>query len=60
MEVLAPQEFVALGAARQAAWALLGEEPGWAVAREASTGLDDDALAAAEQVRSAYAQVRDS
>ncbi|HSK61873.1 MAG TPA: FGGY-family carbohydrate kinase, partial [Actinomycetospora sp.] len=57
VEVLAPQEYVALGAARQAAWALHGEEPGWTVTRETTREVSDPA--AAEQVRARYADVRD-
>jgi len=57
VEVLAPQEYVALGAARQAAWALHGEEPGWTVARETSRDVTDASIS--EQVRTRYADVRD-
>lgn len=59
VEVLAPLEYVALGAARQAAWALAGEEPSWTVGRETEVDVDDDARAAAARVRAAYAEVRD-
>ncbi|GAA4803216.1 xylulokinase [Actinomycetospora chlora] len=57
VEVLAPQEYVALGAARQAAWALQGEEPGWTVARESTRDVTDTSIS--EQVRARYADVRD-
>jgi xylulokinase len=57
VEVLSPQEYVALGAARQAAWALHGEEPGWTVARETSRDVTDASIS--EQVRARYADVRD-
>ncbi|WP_433785418.1 xylulokinase [Actinomycetospora sp. CA-101289] len=57
VEVLAAQEYVALGAARQAAWALHGEEPGWTVTRETTREVSDPA--AAEQVRARYADVRE-
>jgi len=57
VEVLAPQEYVALGAARQAAWALHGEEPTWSVPRE--TRREDADPATAEQIRAAYADVRE-
>ena len=57
VEVLSPQEYVALGAARQAAWALHGEEPGWTVARETSREVTDASIS--EQVRARYADVRD-
>ena len=54
-----PQEYVALGAAAQAAWALTGERPAWP-ARPARTlePLAAD-LAAAVDTRSAYRQARD-
>ena len=57
VEVLAPQEYVALGAARQAAWALHGEEPTWSVPRE--TRREDADPTTAEQIRAAYADVRE-
>jgi xylulokinase len=57
VEVLAPQEYVALGAARQAAWALHGEEPSWSVPRE--TRREDADQTTAEQIRAAYADVRE-
>jgi xylulokinase len=57
VEVLAAQEYVALGAARQAAWALHGEEPGWTVPRESTREVSDPA--AAEQVRARYVDVRE-
>jgi len=55
MEVLAPAEYVALGAARQAAWALHGEEPGWRVGRDAVVEASDADREAARTVRDAYA-----
>ncbi|MDD7936069.1 xylulokinase [Actinomycetospora straminea] len=57
VEVLAPQEYVALGAARQAAWALQGEEPSWRVPRETSRDVTDASIS--EEVRARYADVRD-
>ncbi|MFC5063014.1 xylulokinase [Actinomycetospora atypica] len=57
VEVLAPAEYVALGAARQAAWALHGEEPAWRVPRESvieATAADREA---ARSLRAAYARV---
>lgn len=51
-----PGEYVAIGAARQAAWALTGELPDWPVAMESTTWpADPDAGAA---VRGAYAAWR--
>lgn len=55
--LLEPREYVALGAARQAAWALNGEEPAWSVTRERERPAGDPARTAA--VRDAYAAVRD-
>ena len=54
-----PQEYVALGAAAQASWALAGERPGW-LARPARMlePLAAD-LAAAGEIRSGYRQARD-
>jgi xylulokinase len=57
VEVLAPQEYVALGAARQAAWALHGEEPSWTVTREKTRDVTDSSIS--EHVRARYADVRD-
>lgn len=57
VEVLSPQEYVALGAARQAAWALHGEEPGWTVARETTRDVTDSSISGT--VRTRYADVRD-
>lgn len=57
VEVLSPQEYVALGAARQAAWALHGEEPAWTVARETTREVTDGSVSGA--VRARYADVRD-
>jgi xylulokinase len=58
--VLAPAEYVALGAARQAAWALTGTAPRWPRPEEASAELPDGAAEQAAAVRSAYAAVRDA
>ena len=57
VEVLAPAEYVALGAARQAAWALHGEEPTWRVPRESVIEATDADREAARSVRAAYARV---
>jgi xylulokinase len=51
-----PAEYVALGAARQAAWAVSGELPTWDVAMskpESSVLVDEDAA----QIRARYAAV---
>ena len=58
--VLAPAEYVALGAARQAAWALTGTAPSWPRPEEASVALPETALDSAAAVRTAYAAVRDA
>jgi len=58
-EVLAPLEYVALGAARQAAWALHGEEPAWERVRESHREADDADRSTAATVRAAYAEVRE-
>ncbi|HEY0577240.1 MAG TPA: xylulokinase, partial [Pseudonocardia sp.] len=58
--LLAPAEYVALGAARQAAWALTGTAPSWPRPEEASMAVPDGASATAAAVRSAYAAVRDA
>ena len=56
--VLAPREYVALGAARQAAWALQGTEPDWAHPQNSP-----QAAAPPQQptpdVRAAYAVLRE-
>ncbi|TQS40030.1 xylulokinase [Cryptosporangium phraense] len=56
VEVPAPGEYVALGAARQAAWALSGsdEAPQWSVAAEKAPDAADDYA----PVRARYAQFR--
>lgn len=59
VDVLAPLEYVALGAARQAAWALTGELPPWSVTREESVEVGDSGRATAGEVRAAYAALRD-
>jgi xylulokinase len=58
--LLAPAEYVALGAARQAAWALTGTAPSWPRPEEANMAVPDGASATAAAVRSAYAAVRDA
>jgi xylulokinase len=58
--VLAPAEYVALGAARQAAWALTGTAPDWPRPEEATLELPEGAADAAAAVRAAYAGVRDA
>jgi xylulokinase len=55
VEVLAPAEYVALGAARQAAWALHGEEPAWRIGRDAVIEASDADRDTARAVRAAYA-----
>ncbi len=55
VEVLAPAEYVALGAARQAAWARPGEAPVWRTAPDAVVAAQAAARAAATAVRAAYA-----
>jgi xylulokinase len=59
VEVPEPGEYVARGAARQAAWALTGaaEPPSWPLAR-AAAGEPDDRAAGAE-VRARYAAARE-
>jgi xylulokinase len=56
--VLAPAEYVALGAARQAAWALTGTAPSWPRPEEASVALPEGAVDSAAAVRAGYAAVR--
>ncbi|MGC0416730.1 FGGY-family carbohydrate kinase [Embleya sp. AB8] len=51
--------FVALGAARQAAWALFGELPGWPAGVGAFAESDEEALALGDAVRQQYRDVRD-
>jgi xylulokinase len=58
--LLAPAEYVALGAARQAAWALTGGAPSWPRPEEASSDLPEGAAEAASAVRAAYGTVRDA
>ncbi|MCH1866281.1 FGGY family carbohydrate kinase [Nocardioides sp. CFH 31398] len=55
-------EYVARGAARQAAWALSGAEqpPEWALAGEEQLALDDALAARCADVRAAYADLRDA
>ncbi|MFF4027667.1 MULTISPECIES: xylulokinase [Nocardia] len=56
-----PEEYVALGAARQAAWALRGvpEPPQWPPAATAEIPVLENG-AVGSRIRSAYAQVRES
>ena len=58
--LLAPAEYVALGAARQAAWALTGATPQWPRPEEARAELPEGATDTAASIRSAYAAVRDA
>jgi xylulokinase len=58
--VLAPAEYVALGAARQAAWALTGAPPPWPRPEEATVDLPDGATTVTARIRTAYANVRDA
>jgi xylulokinase len=53
-----PGEYVALGAARQAAWALTGQLPAWEVAVESATEVPDAAVQAGALVREQYAAAR--
>jgi xylulokinase len=59
VQVPAPAEYVALGAARQAAWALAGtpDPPPWPLSHSAVPGSDGAQPAAA--VRARYAEVRE-
>jgi xylulokinase len=57
--VLAPAEYVALGAARQAAWALTGAAPSWPRPEESSVDLPAGAADVAARIRAGYASVRD-
>jgi xylulokinase len=61
VEVPDPAEYVARGAARQAAWALAGtaEPPPWVLAATATQAPDRAAEAAGAAVRSGYAAARD-
>ena len=56
-----PAEYVALGAARQAAWALAGtpEPPRWPAPPATEHTADPGAVAAAEEIRDRYARLRD-
>jgi xylulokinase len=60
VQVPEPAEYVAIGAARQAAWALAGtpEPPPWPLALTTARGPDDRDTAGAE-VRARYAEVRE-
>lgn len=57
--VLAPAEYVALGAARQAAWALTGQAPDWPRPEESSVAPPPGVAEVAAKVRAAYGAVRD-
>ncbi len=59
VQVLAPVEYVALGAARQATWALHGEEPEWSRSADTDVEASAEDRSTAEAVRAAYAEVRD-
>ena len=59
MGAVEPAEHVALGAARQAVWALQGEPAQWESRQESRQDLDDRARERGAQVRAAYAAVRD-
>lgn len=54
-----PAEYVALGAARQAAWVLSGEDdaPVWTLAGGTSSQPDEAALASGAEIRARYASV---
>jgi xylulokinase len=60
VQVPEPAEYVALGAARQAAWALAGtpDPPPWPLSHSTVPGSDDSGAAGAA-VRARYAQVRE-
>jgi len=60
VEVPDPAEYVARGAARQAAWVLAGtaEPPSWLLAATAA-GVPEQAAAAGAEVRAGYAAARD-
>jgi xylulokinase len=64
VEVPAPAEYVARGAARQAAWTLSGapEPPSWPVPQESSAGADAATVGpeSGHRVRQAYAEVLES
>lgn len=57
VEVLAPGEYVALGAARQAAWVLHGEEPDWRIGRDAVLEATEADREASKAVRAVYEAV---
>ncbi len=61
VEVPAPAEYVARGAARQAAWTLSGaaEPPQWPVPQDSSAGVDPATLTPGNgrRVRQGYAEV---
>ncbi|MGH3314721.1 MAG: xylulose kinase, partial [Nocardioidaceae bacterium] len=64
VEVPAPAEYVARGAARQAAWTLSGaaEPPPWPVPQDSSAGADTPPVTpdTGRRVRQAYAEVLES
>ncbi|HEU4677028.1 MAG TPA: xylulokinase [Motilibacteraceae bacterium] len=53
-----PGEYVALGAARQAAWALTGQLPDWEVGVESATEVPDAQAEAGSRVLEQYAAAR--
>ncbi|WP_431950788.1 xylulokinase [Nocardia lijiangensis] len=57
-----PEEYVALGAARQAAWALAGSAapPRWPTRTAAQISVSADAAATGRAIRDAYARARDA
>ena len=57
--VLAPREYVALGAASQAAWALEGAAPRWARPAESPQTVTAPLQPATSPVRAAYAALRE-
>jgi len=59
VEVPAPGEYVALGAARQAAWVLTGELPTWTPAAAPIVHRYDGDTAMTGRIRSRYAEARD-
>ncbi|MEV0029869.1 xylulokinase [Nocardia sp. NPDC050793] len=57
-----PEEYVALGAARQAAWALAGTAapPRWPTRTAAEISVSADAVATGRTIRDTYARARDA
>jgi xylulokinase len=52
--VTAVEESVAIGAARQAAWALTGELPEWPVPQQRELHPSDDDVKAADEIHERY------